>query len=112
MGALQDLLASLRGQGDALLRTTDDPHAELLAMVWGSRFDREHAHGLLARQPQALPEALRTVLAAADRFDALSAPRQQRLRQLIVKHHGGPHRSQVGGQGQWDNRLHAPHPAD
>jgi hypothetical protein len=62
----------------------------LLAMVWGPRFDRQHALDLWARlsqqQPaEALP-VLPALLSAADRFDALGAPVQHRLRRLIVRH--------------------------
>ena len=103
MNTVHHLFASMRAQGGALLATAEDPHAELLAMVWGSRFDREHAQGLLARHPQApqARQALQGVLAAADSFDQLPAPRQHRLRRAIVHH-----------RGRWDNQPHAPHPAD
>jgi len=84
-----------------LLATAADPHAELLAMVWGSRFDREHAKGLIERQQRSLPGVLQSVMAAADSFDQLPAWRQSRLRQIIVRHGG-----------RWDNQAHAPHPAD
>ncbi|WP_068174330.1 hypothetical protein [Hydrogenophaga taeniospiralis] len=76
--------------GPALLADADDPHAELLAMVWGPRFDREHALGLWARLSQRRPgeavPVLPALLSAADRFDALGTPVQQRLRRLIVRH--------------------------
>lgn len=73
-----------------LLADVQDPHAELLALVWGPRFDRQHALDLwvrLSRQcpAQALP-VLPALLSAADRFDALDAPVQHRLRHLIVRH--------------------------
>ncbi len=97
MNRVHTLFAGLRAQGDALLATRDGPHAELLAMVWDSRFDREHARALLAARPQALPR----VLAAADAYDGLPPPRQRRLRAAIVAH-----------RSRWDNPLHDPHPAD
>lgn len=105
MNSAQALFDGLRAQAPALLRAVDDPHAELLALVWGPRFDREHAQGLLAglsragQKPQASVAALQAIQAAADNFDRLPAPRQQRLRELIVRH-------------RWDNPRHAPHPAD
>lgn len=105
MNTAQALFDGLRAQAPVLLRAVEDPHAELLALVWGPRFDREHAKGLLAGQgraghkPQAGAAALQAIQAAADNFDRLPAPRQQRLRELIVRH-------------RWDNPRHAPHPAD
>ncbi len=73
-----------------MLNGSDDPHAELLALVWGPRFDREHALGLWVglsqRQPVHAAPVLPLLLAAADRFDALTSPVQHRLRRLIVRH--------------------------
>ncbi|RYX89865.1 MAG: hypothetical protein EOO28_31260 [Comamonadaceae bacterium] len=89
MSAFHHLFASVRAQGDMLLAHEPDPHAELLAMVWGSRFDREHARVLLERQRRVLPGALQAVMAAADSFDGLPAARQQRLRRVIVRHRYG-----------------------
>jgi len=84
------------------LRAVQDPHAELLALVWGPRFDRQHAGELLRRvPPAAAPGAWQAVQAAADRFDRLPGGHQQRLRQLILRH-----------RGRWENLPHAPHPAD
>ncbi len=84
------LTEQLRAYGSSLLATASDPHAELMAMVWGPRFDREHALGLWAGLPRqqagaALP-VLRALLSAADRFDTLATPEQQRLRLLIQRH--------------------------
>lgn len=79
-----------RAHAPALLAGADDPHAELLAMVWGPRFDRQHALDLWARLSQQQPaEALPllpALLSAADRFDSLGVPVQHRLRRLIVRH--------------------------
>ena len=82
-----------RSFAPALLAGSEDPHAELMALVWGPRFDREHALGLWAglsrRQPvEALP-VLPVLLAVADRFDALTAPMQHRIRRLIARHRSG-----------------------
>ena len=80
----------LRDHGPALLAGVDDPHDELLALVWGPRFDREHALGLWARLSRRQPtEALLTlpaILSVADRFDGLDRGGQQRLRRLIERH--------------------------
>ena len=77
----------------ALLAGSEDPHAELMALVWGPRFVREHAlrlwAGLSRRQPvEALP-VLPALLSVADRFDALTAPMQHRIRRLIARHRSG-----------------------
>ena len=80
----------MRAGGATLLADADDPHAELLTLVWGPRFDREHALGLWARlsqrQPQVALPVLPQLLAAADRSDALAPHGQQRVRRLILRH--------------------------
>ena len=83
MQPIQTLFASVRAHGPALLASTTEPAAELLALVWGPRFDREHAQ-YLAQSVAHNQSVLQHVLAqAADTFDRLPAPRQQRLRQLL-----------------------------
>lgn len=87
---LRHLAQQSRLHAPALLAGADDPHAELLALVWGPRFDRQHALDLWARlsqqsPAQALP-VLPELLLAADQFDALSASVQHQLRRLIVRH--------------------------
>ena len=88
--ALHTLTRQGRVHAPALLVGADDPHAELLSLVWGPRFDREHALGLWARlsqrQPAQAAPVLPVLLAAADRFDALGSPVQHRLRRLILRH--------------------------
>ena len=83
---LHSLARDLRAQRPVLLAGMPQPHDELLALVWGPRFDREHALGLVARQPAHAALALPALLQAADRFDALHAPAQRRLRQMILRH--------------------------
>ncbi len=83
---LHRLACDLRAHGPVLLAGMPQPHDELLALVWGPRFDREHALGLLARQPAHAALVLPALLQAADRFDALHAPAQRRLRQMILRH--------------------------
>ncbi len=85
--ALRALTQPVRVHGQALLTGADDPHAELLALVWGPRFDRQHAQSLLADQPLGGTGVLKTVMAAADQFDRLPQAQQQRVRRLIVRHH-------------------------
>lgn len=83
---LHSLARDLRAHGPVLLAGMPQPHDELLALVWGPRFDREHALGLVAREPAHAALALPALLQAADRFDALHAPAQRRLRQMILRH--------------------------
>ena len=83
---LHSLARDLRAHGPVLLAGMPQPHEELLTLVWGPRFDREHALGLVARQPAHAALALPALLQAADRFDALHAPAQRRLRQMILRH--------------------------
>ncbi|MDP3226613.1 MAG: hypothetical protein Q8N13_01395 [Acidovorax sp.] len=100
LAPIHQLAQGVRAHGPALLAGMDEPHDELMSLVWGPRFDREHALGLLARQPQAAAHTLPALLAAADHFDALHAPAQGRLRRLIVRHRAlcaAGARSAVGG---------------
>jgi hypothetical protein len=90
--ALRALTAPLRAYGAVVLEGYDEPHAELMALVWGPRFDREHAHSLLERRPGYVPQVLHRVQQAADQFDGLADAQQQRVRQLILRHHS-----------RWDN---------
>lgn len=87
---IHQLTQAGRIHAPALLGDADDPHAELLSLVWGPRFDREHALGLWARwsqlQPTLASPLLPVLLAAADRFDGLVPPVQHRLRRLILRH--------------------------
>ena len=80
------LAQGVRVHGPALLSGIPEPHDELMSLVWGPRFDREHAMGLVARQPALAAHTLPALLAAADHFDALHAGAQGRLRRLIVRH--------------------------
>jgi hypothetical protein len=95
LAPVHHLAQQVRAFGTTLLATTSAPHAELMAMVWGPRFDRAHALGLWAGLPQqqtsaALP-ALQALLSAADSFDALAASEQHRLRLLILRHRAANH---------------------
>lgn len=82
----QPLLQQLRAHGHALLAGAPDPHAELMALVWGPRFDRTHGLELVLRQAPSSARTLPAVLAAADHFDTLPGAVQQRLRHLILRH--------------------------
>ena len=90
--SLHALVAPLRAYGPVVFEGYDEPHAELMALVWGPRFDRDHVHRLLARRPGYVPQVLQAVQKAADQFDGLAAPLQSRVRQLILRH-----------RSRWDN---------
>lgn len=82
-GAAADGAAGLRAWAEALAAGSEDPAAEMLALVWGPRFDREHALGLLARLPRADGRWLQAVHAFGEHFDALPAAGQQELRRVL-----------------------------
>ncbi len=84
---LDRLTQGLRAIGPDLFSGMAQPHDELLALVWGPRFDRAHALGLAAQQPEQAARTLPALLSAADCFDTLGADSQRRLRRLIVRHH-------------------------
>ena len=86
LDSIHRLTQGIRRFGPALLAGMPDPHDELMSLVWGPRFDREHALNLAARRPATAAQALPALLAAADQFDTLHAGAQRRLRRLIVLH--------------------------
>ena len=89
MQPIHTLFASVRAHGPALLASTTEPAAELLALVWGPRFDREHALQLAQSATQGQSGLQRALAQAADTFDRLPAPRQQRLRRLLWQQASG-----------------------
>ena len=90
------LAQPIRAYSALLLHGYNDPHAEILTLLWCRRFDRELACTLLEDQPGGVPQVLHSVQWAADHFDQLNAPEQHRLRRLILRHRRG-----------WDNaRAH------
>jgi hypothetical protein len=86
------IAAPLRDYGPVVFEGYAEPHVEVMALVWGPRFDREHAHTLLERRPGYVPQVLQAVRQAADHFDSLPEAERQRLRTLIVRH-----------RSRWDN---------
>jgi hypothetical protein len=93
-GVVADVIHAIARQGRphtaALLADAEDPHAELLALFWGPRFDREHALALWARfsqrQPVQAGPMLPELLSVGERFDALERTEKDRLRRMIVRH--------------------------
>ena len=86
MDATRDLVNDVRSFGALLVGRADDPHAELMALVWSSRFDREHAQSLLRSRADQAAALLQPLVRAADRYDTLPAQEQERLRRLIQRH--------------------------
>jgi hypothetical protein len=86
MQPVHQLARGLRDHGPQLFAGLDEPHDELMSLVWGPRFDRGHAMGLVARQPDVAASLLPAVLDAADRFDRLHGQAQARLRRMILRH--------------------------
>lgn len=82
-GTAGELMATLPAWIEALAAATDDPGAEMLALVWGPQFDRAHALGLLARLPRPDGAWVHAMHAFAQRFDAMSPSSQQALRRGI-----------------------------
>ncbi|AOG22519.1 hypothetical protein BSY15_3163 [Acidovorax sp. RAC01] len=80
------LAEQLRHNGANLLEGLPDLHDELMSLVWGPRFDREHALGLVARRPQLGVQVLPALLSAAETFDSMQAASQRRVRELIRRH--------------------------
>lgn len=88
--ALQPIARPWREHGPALVAGMDNPHDEVMALVWGPRFDREHAMWLWARLSRRAPRQAMPVLPAlmgmAEGFDALDTDDQRRVRRLIMRH--------------------------
>ena len=88
--AIHAIARQVRPHTAVLLAGADDPHAELLTLVWGPQFDREYALALWAsfsqQQPVEAMPLLPELLSVGARFDALGREDQQRLRRLIVRH--------------------------
>lgn len=86
MQPVHRLTQGLRTHGQQLLAGLDAPHDELMSLVWGPRFDRGHAMGLVARSPGVAASVLPALLDAADHFDQMQGTAQARLRRMILRH--------------------------
>ncbi|WP_294771018.1 hypothetical protein [uncultured Rhodoferax sp.] len=89
---LTAIAAPMRAYGPVVFEGYEEPHAEVMALVWGPRFDREHALRLLERRPGYVPQVLLAVQQAADHFDGMADAQKQRVRKLILRH-----------RSRWDN---------
>ena len=58
---LTAIAAPIREYGPVVFEVYEEPHAEVMALVWGPRFDRVHALRLLERRPGYVPQVLLAV---------------------------------------------------
>jgi hypothetical protein len=84
-GTVAEGAAALPAWLHAVAAAVDDPASELQALVWGPRFDREHALALLARLPQVEGPWLQALNAFGERYDALPPAGQRALRQGLQR---------------------------
>ena len=83
------LADKLREQRLALMGTGADPRAEIQTLVWGPKFDREHAQAFVEAKTSALrSKSPEVIAAAADFFDSLRPEQQQQVRDFINRRHG------------------------
>jgi periplasmic protein CpxP/Spy len=83
------LAAKLHEQRTALMGTTQNPRAELQALVAGDKLDKNRAQALIEEKTGALRSKSPEVLAAAaDFFDNLNPAQQQQIRDLMTRRRG------------------------
>jgi hypothetical protein len=87
---LRELSHQLREHTTDLASSVADPHAEMMAMIWGTRFDRQHALELLAKLPASTALSAQPLYSAlsriADCFDHAEPTTQQEWRRLVLRH--------------------------
>ena len=89
-GTVTGLARAWRRLGPALLAHVDEPHDELLTLLWGPQFDRQHALRLCGDATLAASTSARVwwpaLMQTADEFDALPPAAQQRARRAVLRH--------------------------
>ncbi len=76
----------LREQRNAVVGATQNPRAELRALVSGERFDAARAQALVDEKTNALRAGSpQTIAALADFYDSLKPEQQQKLREFMDK---------------------------
>jgi Spy/CpxP family protein refolding chaperone len=76
----------LREQRNAIVGSTQNPRAELRAMIGGERFDSARAQALVEQKTDALRSGSpQTIAALAAFYDGLKPEQQQKLRELLDK---------------------------
>ena len=86
---LATLAAKLQEQRTALMGATQNPRAELQALVAGDKLDKTRAQALIEEKTGALRSKSPEVLAAAaDFYDNLNPAQQQQIRDLMNRRRG------------------------
>jgi len=86
---LEVLAAKLHEQRSALVGSTQNPRAEMQALVAGDKFDRTRAQTLVAEKTAALNSKSPEVVAAlGDFYDSLNAAQQQKVRDFMQRRGG------------------------
>lgn len=87
LGVLVDKVAEQR---KALVGKSTDPRAEALTIVAGTQFDRVKAQALLDEKTSVIrAQSPAVITAMADFYDSLTPTQQQRVRDMLQKHHHG-----------------------
>jgi len=77
---------TMREQRNALVGSTSNPRAEMLALVSGDRFDKARAQALVDEKTGAIrARSPETIAAMAEFYDALKPEQQQKLRDYMAK---------------------------
>jgi len=85
---------TMREQRNALVGSTSNPRAEMLALVSGERFDKARAQALIDEKTSAVRAGSPgTIDALADFYDSLKPEQQAKLREFMDKRGRGGWRS-------------------
>ncbi len=79
----------LREQRASLMGASQDPRADIRALVAGDKMDRTKAQALIEDKTSAIKtKSPELIAAAADFFDSLNPAQQQQIRDLMNRHQG------------------------
>jgi protein CpxP len=86
---LEVLAGKLQEQRSALVGSTQNPRADMQALVAGDKFDRRRAQSLVAEKTAALNAKSPEVVAAlGDFYDSLNPVQQQKVREFMQRRGG------------------------
>jgi protein CpxP len=86
---LEVLAGKLQEQRSALVGSTQNPRADMQALVAGDKFDRTRAQSLVAEKTAALNAKSPEVVAAlGDFYDSLNPSQQQKVREFMQRRGG------------------------